>query len=296
MIMLLLETLGFFALAHVLRERATLSKGKLAAGLVLGVTLIALVLGLTLSQPYIIGKVIGRLLMPAGMLWFALYIGVFVSYYARKQAMGALFLFAWLGLTFTGNEYVGGKLLDTLEAPYRSVQVFEEKPFDAVWVLGGGTFMSGDYAQLGESGDRVMLGARLHKAGIAPVLVTSGSSIAGLGAAQDAAATTTTIWTSLGISEDNIIQVPGPKNTREELIAFKKLADEKGWKRVGLLTSAWHMRRAMKLAGAQGLEVQPLPADFRGGRRDKGKVLPEPSGFVFVHRACWEYLGALAGR
>ena len=32
--------------------------------------------------------------------------------------------------------------------------------------------------------------------------------------------------------------------------------------RVGLITSAWHMSRALRLARAQGLRLVPLPADF----------------------------------
>ena len=63
----------------------------------------------------------------------------------------------------------------------------------------------------------------------------------------------------LGVGDEDIIEVGGI-NTAEEL---RHLADERlDGQRVGLITSAWHMQRALRQARAQGLELEPVPADF----------------------------------
>ncbi|MHB8902668.1 MAG: YdcF family protein, partial [Thermoguttaceae bacterium] len=69
-------------------------------------------------------------------------------------------------------------------------------------------------------------------------------------------------------------------------------------KRLGLVTSAWHMKRALRLARVNGLSLQPLPADFRGtaiewAPRDFN---PTGSGFLKSELACKEILAGLVGR
>ena len=71
------------------------------------------------------------------------------------------------------------------------------------------------------------------------------------------------IWKELGIPESSIVMLPG-ENTEEEMQSLKKLVAERGWRRVGLVTSAWHLPRALNLAQRRGLQLTPLPADFRG--------------------------------
>ncbi|MEZ4462251.1 MAG: YdcF family protein [bacterium] len=164
-------------------------------------------------------------------------------------------------------------------------------------MLGGGVTGGGDYAQLTDSGDRAIVGARMYRRGLTKTLVTSGSSIPGLGTYVNVAEATT-VLKDLGVPDDAILRMPDPKNTSEEMRSFSAMVAQKQWKRVGVVTSAFHMRRAMRLAQANQLDVHPLPSDYKANVTYEGVLswVPDGAGFLMVQKACWEYLGAAVGR
>jgi uncharacterized SAM-binding protein YcdF (DUF218 family) len=262
----------------------------------------ALALGLTgvlfLPGGYLIQKIVGRLLMPMGMLWAALFFAS-IWFFVHKNRRGALMsALVWTSVTLAGSPFIGGWLISSLEQPFAKIDVYQEAPFDAILVLGGGVSGGGNYAQLSESGDRPIVAARMYNRGLSKLLVTSGSSIPGINTQIDVAATTSIIWRDLGIPDSAIVRVPDPKNTSEEIKAFAQMAGPEGWKRIGLINSAFHMRRALKLAETNGLVVTPLPTDFKGSRHYEGILswIPDANGFMKTQKACWEYLGAAVGR
>jgi len=108
-----------------------------------------------------------------------------------------------------------------------------------------------------------------------------------------------TIWRGLGVPDSAIRLVPTPCYiTREEIAAYKVMADQNRWTQVGLLTSASHLPRALKLAEKANLKVIPLPSDFRGRpRRFRPQdVVPQLEGIRLTHTAMWEIIGKAMGR
>lgn len=279
-----------------LRDRHLWQKKQFVTRLAVSVGLVA---GgfLSLDNVYVLGKLIGRLAMPTGLLWLGMLGAIFFGIYKKNGRLLATSSIFFVVYTLIGNILLGGLLVAVLESDY-DIAVFEQDPFDAVLVLGGGASGDAEFAQVNDAGDRVVVGARLYHARLTPLLITSGSSIPGLGHFTDVSVATRTIWTGLGIPNEAILQLPDPKNTREEIAALKILKEQEGWERVGLVTSAWHMRRAMKLARKEGLDVHPLPADFRTRIVWDGilSIVPDAHGFALVQRACWEFLGAAVGR
>ncbi len=297
MIFLVLSLAAGIAAALTFANRAEWETKRSRAVLV--AAFVMFVIGaLTLPGGYIIQKIIGRLAMPIGMLWALSALLGIVGVAFKNRGMAASCFALFLGLTLAGSSLVGGWMAYWLEEDFATVRPFDEGKFDAVLVLGGGTSSRRGYSQVAESGDRVVLGARLYHSGQTPLLLTSGSSIPGLGAIHDSSKTTMRIWSDLGVPETAVLRIPDPKNTSEEFAALAELQKEKGWKRVGVVTSAWHMRRAMKLAEANGLEVVALPGDFRGDTDYEGilSFIPDPQGFSLTYRVCWELLGAAVGR
>jgi uncharacterized SAM-binding protein YcdF (DUF218 family) len=88
---------------------------------------------------------------------------------------------------------------------------------DAVVVLAGG------------DGERLDRGLELMKEGVAPTLVASTGPNRLCGFEQ---------------SFEVICFLPKPNNTRGEVEAIAKIADEHGWKRLVLVTSTYHVTRA----------------------------------------------------
>lgn len=246
----------------------------------------------------ILSKSLGLLVMPLGLLWtalFALVLGLVLKRRVREAAaVGAI----WIVLTIGGNRPLADALLGWIEGEHALARPLEAGPLDAVIVLGGGTEDRPGGVQLGASGDRVMLGARLYRRGVTPLLLVSGAPIAGL-SEHDAAAATRRIWRELGIPDEAIVTVEDARTTSEEARLYAALIRERGFERVGLVTSAWHMRRALALFEAEGVRAEPLPADVRSEPvvwRGFYSVIPEGRAAHDVHTACWELVGRAVGR
>jgi uncharacterized SAM-binding protein YcdF (DUF218 family) len=251
------------------------------------------------SNWLIVSKSIGRLLMPLGLLWLVL-LAAAVRAASVGDRRGALRAGAVaLAVQVLGNEPLGEALCALLERPYRD-DPFAQGSFDAVVVLGGGAALAPHPGyELGLAGDRIYLGARLWAAGQTRLLVTTGVSTPGLGTEPlDSTVATTRLWRDLGIPDEVIVPVTGAAITSQESQGVAALIRERGWRRVGLVTSAWHMRRALGLFRRAGVDVVPLAADHRGDVEWKGffSVIPVGAGAWLQQKAWWELVGAAVGR
>ena len=165
---------------------------------------------------------------------------------------------------------------------------------DALFVLAGGTGRRSDGAvQLGRAGDRLFAAARMYHQGRTTKLVYASPD-----GPRDQTAEALEIWTLLGIPTSAVHRIRGPYNTRTEVKAFKALTQTEGWSQVGLMTSAWHLRRAMALAQSMDWPATPYPADVRGSSWQPSALtlIPSGTGFSRVHVAMWEYVGRAVGR
>ena len=279
--------------ALALRRRRT----RIALGAAIGAfTLIAVVLALS-RMGFGEQKVLARLIMPAGLLWLALFAAAVTALRLghRRGAAAAFGLF--VAYSIAGSVPLGRALVRRLERAIPPAPA--NARFEAVFVLGGGTQLGrGGAPQLGPAGDRVRLAAALWHQGRTPLLVASGRSPPpyGLGNLADH---TVELWGQMGVPRDATLTLGG-RNTSEEVAAYAELARAQGWARTGLVTSAWHLPRAMAQAKRQGFEVTPLPADFRAGRPRRALhpvfVVPQRAGFELIEIAAWEYLGRWLGR
>lgn len=173
---------------------------------------------------------------------------------------------------------------------------------DAILVLGGGTcpkIAPRPTVEVAEAGDRVLYAAYLFRNGKAPrILCTSGIGTGGIGprpAAEDMAE----LLENLGVPKDAIVKETGSRNTHEHGSNLQPMLQEKGFKRVLLVTSALHMPRAMGVfkRSCPGIEFIPAPTDFRAvdlelpWYRQIVNLIPTPSGYVQFSETMHEYLG-----
>ncbi|NOZ79465.1 MAG: YdcF family protein [Acidobacteria bacterium] len=244
---------------------------------------------------YELRKTVALCVMPLGLVWIALGTWALLLLWRGKRRDGFAATVLWIALGLVGNLPLGCTLLGFLERPFVAIRPLEAGPFDAIAVLGGGVGRRpGGRAEVGSAGDRLALAAEMALAGRARLLVLTGP-VRTLpdGTRVDDTALEADLLERLGIPNDRLMKVPGPRTTSEEIAVLSSLATTKGWARIGLITSAWHMRRAMTLCKRDGLNAKPLPADFRGRLTHVGirNLIPQADGISAVQHAAWEILG-----
>jgi uncharacterized SAM-binding protein YcdF (DUF218 family) len=163
-----------------------------------------------------------------------------------------------------------------------------------VALLGGGlAITSAGDPQLGNSGDRLRVAAGLVRAGAAPCLVITGPS----SAVRDEIGGNRRLLLDWGVPEGAMIGLTGPRNTKEEVLALRQLVQERGWKRIAVVTSAWHLPRALALCRAHEVACDGIPADQRASTSvEWWQVIPGHEGATLTHLALYEMLGRLVGR
>ena len=101
---------------------------------------------------------------------------------------------------------------------------------------------------------------------------------------------------SLGVARERIVEIDTARDTEQEAAALKALSHGEN---VALVTSAWHMPRAMALCRKQGIEVLACPADY-AARQPELRAIDflkwNSEGLERSTRAVYETIGALWSR
>ncbi len=186
----------------------------------------------------------------------------------RRWSLGVLLAaIAWFW--FWGAGCTTHYLAAALEKDYPPVAVETLPEADVIVILGGGMHANTNgmvYADMAMSADRAWHGARLWRAGKAPLIVTSGSNDR---------ASTVPLLLDLGVPVDAIVCEDESRNTEENAKFVTRLMEEHGIDnpKVLLVTSAWHMRRSLYMFKkyAPGVEVIPAACDY-----DMARLRPWP--------------------
>lgn len=240
-------------------------------------------------------KVIALLILPSGLVWLGLL--ALIGWPGLKKTGRCFTILLFVIYTVAGNAWTGAWLLGKLESPYTAA-AHPAGSFDAICVLGGGSSATPDgEAQLGPAGDRLIVPARLFLSGKTKHLVTSGLSVTDIRGSRSLADDTASVWLDLGIPEAAITRLSAPRTTGEEIRAYKALVAAKGWTRVGVCSSAWHLRRIQQLCRSEGADLVPVPADFLSASLPWTPMyaVPQSRGFQNVQKALWEFLGGVTG-
>lgn len=279
----------------------------LLSSAVLAVALCAI--GFALHGKTGIEKTLVTLSMPVGLTWLLLsgwIMRQFLSARGGRRAVGDVpqfsmcqLLCVWCLYTLLTTPMLADacmRYLETRETPFDAGM---DPPLNVLVVLGGGTRQGPERAQAGSSGDRVVYAAQLYHQGLAQQLITTGSPLPGMPADQRSASEQTVeIWTRLGIPAQAIQTLEG-HNTFQEIQSLKRALPSMSGERVGLLTSAWHLPRAMRLARAQGLTtVIPVAADYQMQTTPRSflEMLPVAGNLTRLAQCQHELLARLVAR
>ncbi|MFA5264393.1 MAG: ElyC/SanA/YdcF family protein [Opitutaceae bacterium] len=220
---------------------------------------------------YIFKKIIGTCLMPLPMCLGLLALGLLLTRRGKQSRTGRWLIiasFAWLLLA--GNMGFSRLLLHPLEYRYPAIPEIHS-PADipaelagctAVVVLGSGHTENPTFAastMLCESAlGRIVEGVRIARNLPQAILITSGS---GDGKQESHGLVLSRSAQSMGMDVSRIRVINSAFDTQDEAKAVKQIV-KRG--KIALVTSAFHMPRALAMFRKQGLDAVPCPADFKG--------------------------------
>jgi uncharacterized SAM-binding protein YcdF (DUF218 family) len=199
-----------------------------------------------------------------------------------------------------GAPFFADAFLWTLERRYPPVDTAFCAQADAVVVLGGilrdpsSTIAPFEWS---DCANRFEKGVDLLNAGKARYLVFTGAKFTDSPAVPSEGELLRQVALRRGVPDTSIVVTERVINTATEAQAVRNLARQRGWRRILLVTSAYHMPRAMLLFRPSAVEVLPVPADFHVAGSESwtqfslSRFLPQGYGFFWSDVAAREYLG-----
>ena len=251
-------------------------------------------------EMFLLKKVLGEALSPLPLCLEIVAIGIFLLWFTRKKLLGKTFVTGGcLLLTLLSIESVSGQLLQTLESQYAplkssyiqnlSVATGESK-ISKIVVLAGG--ITGDptlplHLQiLNSSRERLLEGIRLYRLFPNSQLILTG----GLGFPSDPEATVLSrVAQTYGVKKSDLILEVQSRDTKDHPLYVSALLNDAPFI---LVTSAYHMPRAMKLFAKHQLFPIPAPIGHWKERNSTGidRLFPSTSGLRLADLAMHEYL------
>jgi uncharacterized SAM-binding protein YcdF (DUF218 family) len=244
-------------------------------------------------------KILWMLLQPTSLIAAALVIGLILTRTAawhglgRRLLCGGVIAFLALGLL-----PIGEWLFIPLESRFARADIKNGPPVTGVVILGGAEDSRVDppreLAGLNESAERYTEAVALSRLlPQARIVFTGGSGLLLLTAAGESV-TASRLLQALGVDKARLTLEGRARDTYENAVFTKALVDPKPGERWLLVTSAWHMPRAIGCFRRAGFAVEPWPVDYRTG----GRLRLWPSdrladGLRELDAAAREYAGLL---
>ena len=287
-------------------QQNTKSKSRLFSPILLGFsagfTLNAALVLLTLfvNESSQAARCATSLVMPLGLVWSAMLVASIVMYLSGEMRYAAFFVTIFLFISITGNDWIANALMDSVEAP-RTDTHLEGEPLRAAVLMGGGTMLARDrQPQLGSSGDRAFTAAQLWHSGRAKSIICTGTSPTDdLGPGQ----TGRLLLASVGVPQSKLFLLEG-RNTSQEMRHLAAFLDHPppdfpSSGRLGVVTSAYHIKRVLRLSKANGLDLVPIPSDYRtaaAGHFTPHHFVPQSDALENTSIALKEWLARVVGR
>ena len=223
---------------------------------------------------FLIKKSLSFLLMP---LTISVILGLIALWYLHKENIKnakkyLLLMILWLGLITSAP--IANLLLAPLENQYTRLEKIPEN-VEYILLLGG------------DKERRAWEAVRLYQQRPDIKIITSGYSLYDdISEAEKVAG----LLKESGVKTENILMQSDAKDTKEEAMALKN--------RIGttpfiLVTSAYHMPRAMKLFQKEGVNPIAAPADINNPDEDGINSILLGDQLMKTEKALHEYLGLL---
>jgi len=198
---------------------------------------------------------------------------------------------------FASTPFVANFLLGRLESLYPPVKLADVAPADGVYVLGGilnRLPKPGELPNWADTSERFDGGVELVKAGKAVWLILPGGRWTVDGREVIEGEVMRSLAEARGVPPGRILVADVVENTRDEARVLAALMQARGWKRLLIVTSAWHMPRAAHLFQKTGVNFTPFPVDYTvqpGGQVQPADFVPHATAWEQTERALRECYG-----
>jgi uncharacterized SAM-binding protein YcdF (DUF218 family) len=244
-------------------------------------------------------KLLSLLVYPLTQVFLLQLLALLTLWWGRRRAALLILVVgvAWFYLVST--EVFGAWLMQNLERSYPPVAAQALPEADVIVLLGGGVHSRKSPQVLGDLNrwsDRLLFAAALYKAGKAPAILLSGGGPEGRPTESELSRD---ILLVMGVPPESMVLEETSRDTHGNAVYTAPLIQQHGWERVLLVTSAFHMRRAVALFAARGIAVIPAPTDHFISHHaeqedDELEVLawlPTLKGLLVTHYALHELVG-----
>jgi len=225
---------------------------------------------------FIIKKIISAWLMPLPIGILLALLGIWFLFRDKIKHAKYLLVLSLLWVSLITYAPVADLLITSLEQHYSKLTKI---PNNVEYIL----LLGGDKKR------RAWEALRLYHQKPQLKIITSGYARYGDIEASEAYKTAQLLIQS-GVKKENILRQAHAKDTQEEAIALKQTIGEHPFI---LVTSAYHMPRAMLLFEQEGLHPIPAPTDFHPPKKDNFLRMFQSKQLEKTEQAWHEFLGLL---
>lgn len=247
---------------------------------------------------FFLSKILDFFLMPIGILLFILLFAFFTK--NRTKSRRAV-LAALLMLYVLCNTFLVTTAFRWWEYAPRTIAGIAQ-PYDVGVVLTGGMtrFLSiqTDHPSLGPHADRFLQAYLLYKAGkIKKILISGADTSWKMNLKLDDGHQAARLLVRWGVAPGDILLEKFSRNTHQNAVnSARVLRQQFPQGRYLLITSSFHLRRAVSCFKKQNTEVDVFPADIFGVKlypTFSDCVRPDPDVFSYAHLLWREWVGYL---
>lgn len=247
---------------------------------------------------FLLSKLFTAWFLPPGLFILVLFIWSIILLKKKHTGIAVLMLL-FSGLIYIASlEPVADQLILPLENAYPPINIKKVSEHDVYVVLGGGIHsyapdLEGNGSPTGDALHRLVYAYRLYRIQPLPIIVSSGK---GFKCQKPEATVMKRYLLQMGVSEKDIYMDEKSRNTYENAMDVKNICEKLLCKKIILITSAYHIKRAVyafKHAGT--VNLIPAPTDYKTNRTCYNFIayMPNLEALTNTYRALHEYIGLI---
>lgn len=250
---------------------------------------------------FLLSKTLWLIFAPSSFLVICLCLAMVLALWGRLRAASMIGGLAAVILAALSFSPVAERVAASLEGRFPAYRD-DGRPITGVIVLGGGLNLASSVTQtrlvLGAAGDRLVAMADLARRYPEAKIIFTGGSGYLAGSSESEADLIERHLTTLGIAPGRVLFERASRNTYENAMMTKALVQPAAGEHWLLVTSAFHMPRAMALFRAAGFELEAYPVDWRTAPYFGGMFGDDPasSRLRLFDLATREWIGLFASR